>query len=308
MEKLKDLKALVELLKNAENDEERIEFLQEMGAKLINDYEIVIDDLTIEPLLVEAYYYDEEKFPDISVHSANPSKTDTYKLARERQIGKSKSDEIKSKIGELYVHYGTNDGIDIVLSDGNYALSFLIKNALVYDKSQIKNDDEKFESDNFKTQVQISDKICKKNDKVNHCDYANQCNNGFKCKYYDKIVLHKKDKTKNIDIIYLPRKGVSGNYVCAHTAALALAIDNGITNYDFTTPNGYKKQWRHATYALIDNYKNEERAFEAAKKSYHSTIEIRYQLLAKHTLYKALSEKTVNQILENHKNNKAKKD
>lgn len=221
---MEDLKELVELLKNAENDEERIEFLQEMGAKLINDYEIVIDDLTIEPLLVEAYYYDKEKFPDKNTHSANPSNANTYELARKRQIG---------KFGQLYVHYGTNDGIDIVLSDGDYALSFLIKNALVYYKSQIQNDDEKFQSGNFKTQVQISNIICKKINKMNNCDKANECKKGYCCKHYneDEIILNPLNQSHKYEIVFTQRKNLKCNYNNKDLAALPIDI---IRDYEFT--------------------------------------------------------------------------
>lgn len=224
MEDLKDLKELVELLKKAQDDEERINFLQKIDAKLINDYEIVINDLTIEPLLVEAYYYDEEKFPDKNTHSANPSKANTYKLARKRQRG---------NFGQLYVHYGTNDGIDIVLSDGYYALSFLIKNALVYDKSQIQNDDEKFQSGNFKTQVQISNIICKKINKINNCDKANECEKGCCCKHYnkDKAILKPLNKSHKYEIVFTQRKNLKCNYNDKNLAALPIDI---IRNYEFT--------------------------------------------------------------------------
>lgn len=120
MEDLKDLKNLVKKLE-IETDNE-IQILQEIGAKLINEYEIKIGNLTIEPLLVESYYYHKGKFEDNSVYAAKEKEDKSVLYARSRQ---------QKNQGKLFIHF--NDwGIDICLTDSSdYYLSYLIKNALV---------------------------------------------------------------------------------------------------------------------------------------------------------------------------------
>ncbi len=92
----------------------RIQVLQEIGKKLINDYTIVIDDIVIEPLLVEAYYCKDTsgEFVDCSCHQ-NP-----------KQKG-------ANRFGKLYFHKIGRGGVDICLPLGEYYLSFLIKVANV---------------------------------------------------------------------------------------------------------------------------------------------------------------------------------
>lgn len=203
---MENLIDLVEQLENEQiklDEKEQIKILQEIEEKLINEYEIIVGNLVIEPLLVEAYYFDEKYFPDISVHSANSSKAPTYMLARERQ---------KNNFGELYVHYGKNDGIDIVLSKGDYYLSFLIKNALIKGE--------------FKSQYYISKAICEK------CDKADKCNKGYNCKYYGKVILKPLGKNHhNYEIVFAPRKNVKGNYKNKDLAALPINI---IQEHKFT--------------------------------------------------------------------------
>lgn len=154
MEELRKKVEELEIVANLEGDhkEEQIKILKEIGAKLINEYVIQVGNLRIEPMLVEAYYYHKEKFGDKSVHAAySDSNASTYKLARERQM---------NKFGELYVHYGCKDGIDVVLSNGDYYLSILIKNALI--------------NGEFKKQCAISETICSNCDKFNE-EYCKWC-------------------------------------------------------------------------------------------------------------------------------------
>lgn len=252
MEDLKDLKNLVKKLE-IETDNE-IQILQEIGAKLINEYEIKVGDLTIRPLLVEAYYHNENKFPDISVHAANPSTAPTYELAHERQ---------KNHFGELYVHFGKKDGLDVVLSNGEYYLSYLIKNALI--------------NGEFASQCKISEILCGK---------CNKCNNAKECIFYGEPVLYKKDTLGNSKIVYLPRKGISGKYACCPLAALSVDKINK-KEYAFTLATGYGVQWRIAVYAL-EKTKNMDRqmAKEIIKEEglYSSSIEEKYWMLAEETL------------------------
>lgn len=235
MEELKDLEELVNQLKNKTDEKDQIKILQEIGAKLINAYEIVIDNLVIEPLLVEAYYFDDKCFPDISVHSANSSNAPTYKLARERQM---------NNFGELYVHYGKNDGIDIVMSNGNYYLSFLIKNALVKGV--------------FKTQCYISNELCKE------CDKADKCNRGYNCKYYGKVILKPLGKNyHNYKIVFAPRKNVKGDYKNKDLAALPIYK---IKDYKFTAGKSKSKIIQdYIDEKLKSNDCNEENLKQLAK-------------------------------------------
>ena len=180
----------------------RIKHLKEICEMFLNEYVIKIGKLTIEPLLVEAYYYHEGRFEDTSVHAAKDSKAPTYQLARERQ---------KNNFGKLYVHYGTKDGIDIVLSLGDgYYLSLLIKNALV--------------NGEWATQCAISEKICGK------CYKRSECK-GQDCLHYGEIVLEPVENKKQ-EIVFFPRKGVKGDFAMEPLAALPI---DRIKDYPFTT-------------------------------------------------------------------------
>lgn len=204
---MEKLEKLVEELEKESNEEsiegKQIKTLQDIGKLLLTEYIIQIGNLTIKPLLVEAYY-NNNNFKDNSVHAANKSNANTYKLARARQ---------ENNFGELYVHYGTKDGIDVVLSNGKYYLSFLIKNALINNK--------------FATQCKVSQILC------GNCDYIDKCDKGIKCKYYDgtKILMHR-DNTDNSEIVFVKRKGLKNKYKNKPLAALPIYK---IKNYAFTS-------------------------------------------------------------------------
>lgn len=68
-----DLRSLVNDLKSAACDEQ-IHILQMLGGKLINNYRIEAFGVTVEPLWVEAYYYDEARFPDHNTHRSGKQK------------------------------------------------------------------------------------------------------------------------------------------------------------------------------------------------------------------------------------------
>lgn len=196
------LRELVENLEK-ENDEKKQEkILQNIGKLLLTEYIIQIGNLTIKPLLVEAYYYN-SNFKDNSVHAANESNANTYELARARQ---------ENNFGELYVHYGTKDGIDVVLSNGKYYLSFLIKNALINNK--------------FAAQCKVSQILC------GNCDYIDKYNKGINCKYYGTNILKHKDNIENTEIVFLRRKGLTNEYKDKSLAALPIYK---IKNYAFTS-------------------------------------------------------------------------
>ena len=235
MEKLKEVKKLENVAKlEGDHKEEQVKILQEIGAELVNEYIIKVGALTIEPLLVEAYYYHQDKFPDLSVHAARKNGK-IAQQAHERQ---------QKNLNKLYVHCPNGSGIDVCLTDSDeYYLSFLIKNAIV--------------NNQWKTQLEIADELCGQ--------------------------LYKRDQPRNSKVIYLPRKGISGDFACFPLAALPL---NKILDYDFTLPNGYQKQWRTAVYALVKENMDEEKARQLVKNKQlsNSQIQEKYWMLAKETL------------------------
>ena len=104
-----DLRSLVNDLKSAACDEQ-IHILQMLGGKLINNYRIEAFGVTVEPLWVEAYYYDEARFPDHNTH---------------------RSGKQKNRFGQLYFPRRGYGGVDICLSDAeDFCLSFLLKATL----------------------------------------------------------------------------------------------------------------------------------------------------------------------------------
>lgn len=112
MEELKKMVGELEEIKANAEDENTVivSKLQEIGAKLINEYEIKVGPFTIQPLLVEAYYFADE-FQDDNLHG---------------------EPEQRNNWGKLYFHKKGRGGVDICLSNKEeYALSFLIKCACV---------------------------------------------------------------------------------------------------------------------------------------------------------------------------------
>ena len=105
---------LINQLTSTHDKDAQVNFLQEIGKKLLTEYVIKIGDITINPLWVEAYYSDTNTgFVDEAVHG------------NECQ---------KNQYGALYFHHKTDDqrsGVDICLSCGNYYLSYLLKYTLV---------------------------------------------------------------------------------------------------------------------------------------------------------------------------------
>lgn len=248
---MEDLKILVEKLEQEHDEKEQVKTLQKIEEKLLNEYVIKIGNDTIEPLLVEAYYYDENKFRDKAVHAANGGSGKIAKQARKRQ---------KNNFGKLYIHDVKNktDGLDICLSDKEYYLSFLIKNALINGKE-------------FATQSKVSQIIC---------DKCAQCAEAPDCIYNNVIVLEKKKASKNEKIIFLPRKGLTEGYVDAELTAVSVnTVCDAQLGYKLTLANGYGKQWRCSVMALahpadareiadkLNGSKIETQYFEAAKKS-----------------------------------------
>lgn len=121
---MKSLEDRIKDLENERNKEKQVEILQEIGKLLLTKYKIQIGDLTIEPLLVEAYYYHPGKFDDRNTHGFGNHKLD--KECRKLQ---------SNRFDRLYFHKKGYGGVDVCLSKGDYCLSFLIKVALINGKA-----------------------------------------------------------------------------------------------------------------------------------------------------------------------------
>ena len=115
MEELKnglcELKEMVCGLKAETNEKTIIEQLQKIEKKLIGKYVIEVEGITIEPLWVEAYYFNKNVFSDCNTHL---------------------SEKQKNRFGQLYFHEKGRGGFDLCLSDSeDYYLSFLLKRTLI---------------------------------------------------------------------------------------------------------------------------------------------------------------------------------
>ena len=269
---MEELRKLVKELEKLSDEKEIIAKLQVIGEKLITDYEIKIGGTIIQPILVEAYYNDnvEDKtqdsayaprFNDTSVHAAGTKTSNTAKLARRRQ---------KNHFGELYVHYGTKDGLDVVLSDNDsYYLSYLIKCSLI--------------GEEFVSQCKASEEVC------GQCGTMKiDCKKGDNCKYCGEgekkgeIILRKKENSEKTAVVFTLRKGTKkGKFAKAPLAALAVNFfndKNANKVIQGSLEPEHKKQWVLAKYAL-DNGKDNMNIDEVQsyiKELYSSKIEKKY--------------------------------
>lgn len=113
---MEQLKKIVEELEKEYDIKKQVKLLQRISGLLITDYAVKVCGTVIEPLWVEAYYFHKGKFEDFNCHK------------KPKQSG---------GFGKLYLHTEKKispsnrlGGVDIVLSLGDYYLSFLIKNSL----------------------------------------------------------------------------------------------------------------------------------------------------------------------------------
>lgn len=112
---MEELEKTVCDLSSLKNRDAIVSKLQEIGAKLLTEYEIRVNNITIEPLRLEPYFYNDGIFEDKFIHSDK-------KVYGARQ---------RDRFRKLYIHKGFS-GVDIVLSnDSAYAFSFLIKNSRI---------------------------------------------------------------------------------------------------------------------------------------------------------------------------------
>ena len=213
MENLEELEGLVKKLKNECNKEEQIKILQKIGKMLITEYEIKIGNITIEPLLIEAYYYNCKNFPDCNTHM-NPSQKNFNELYRH-----SIKNGLKSN--------GRKGGVDICLALNKdkkepYYLSFLIKNSLV--------------NNTFCKQVEL-------NSILNSIPNISNLNSG---------VLYKRNCKYDKHCIYLKRKGLKKECFKDAKIAVAYPWNNSNDDFSFENENidgnevARGKQWRIA--------------------------------------------------------------
>lgn len=203
MDKLEALVNSLEKLPPREKDDKIVKKLQEILELFLRNYYVEFGAFKIDPILVEAYYYnDKQNFKDESVHAARNEKGKIATHARERQ---------KNNFGKLYIHnvITKDDGLDVCLSKGDYYFSILIKNAIINDKD-------------FATQSNVSKIIC---------DKCQGCNEVPSCLYYQECVLKKREQPKNDEIIFVKRKGLKNSYADKPLAALPI---NKIKVYSFT--------------------------------------------------------------------------
>lgn len=252
--KMDKLEALVNSLEKQppmEKDDKIVKKLQEILEIILRNYYVEFGAFKIDPILVEAYYYnDKQNFKDESVHAARNENGKIATHARERQ---------KNNFGKLYIHnvITKDDGLDVCLSKGDYYFSILIKNAIINDKY-------------FATQSNVSKIIC---------DKCQGCNEVPSCLYYQECVLKKREQPKDMTVIFLPRKNVPSTERLA-----AVSLDNIKANMtDLSLAQGYGKQWECSVIALSE-VGNTEKAKKLADAIFGSSIEDKYFKLAKESL------------------------
>ena len=249
---MENLEALIECLEKTTGKERIEKKLQDILDAFLRNYYIEFGTFKIDPVLVEAYYHNEDCFLDTAVHAARKERGKIATHAIERQ---------KNNFGKLYIHnvITKDDGLDVCLSKGNYYFSILIKNAVINDKY-------------FATQSDVSKIIC---DKCQGCDEVPSCI------YYQECVLKTREQPKDMNVIFLPRKNVPSN---DHLAAVSL---DSIKAYmtDLSLAQGYGKQWECSVIALSE-VGNTEKAKKLADEIFGSSIEDKYFELAKESLRK----------------------
>lgn len=270
---MEELKKMVEELeeiitKSPEDDAGIRDKLQEICREFLLNYNLVFGNYKIEPVLVEAYFsldqVPEEKKDmflayDSSIHAKKWKSGKMVSLAKKRQ---------KKHYGKLYIHNVTSkdDGLDVCLSNKDtYYLSLLIKNAFVTLEGKKE----------FATQRKVSQLICEK---------CQQCDDILNCIYNDTVVLEKHLTPKEKEVLFLPRKGLSGKFKNEELAVISMSsIRDSICDDQYknlTLPEGCGKQWRCAIVA-IDSCKTREEAFEEARRLNCSKVQEKYFECAK---------------------------
>lgn len=214
---MEELKKLVRELEGKTGKEEIVKILREIGEKLVTEYEIIVDGITVIPLWVEAYYYQgsNKKADERNTYKSRTGFIDPFVHGSKEQRG-------EENFGKLYFHHKTDDqrsGVDICLPlSDQYYLSFLLKYTLV--------------NGEFTTQSELSGKIREK--------YDPQSRILFSVEHSDKPA-----------VIYSKRKGVSAKKEkdTAIKAAkekyedmkVACILLDRINDFEFTFETGYGK-------------------------------------------------------------------
>ena len=133
-----NLKQKVEELEKMTDEGEIVKQLQEIGEIILTQYVVKVDNIIVEPLWVEAYYFNENNFTDCNTHQ------------RDKQ---------KNRFNKAYFHEEGRGGFDVCLSlNNNYYLSFLFKYTLI----DLQDGSEK----KFKKQTEIYDSIGKTEEEI----------------------------------------------------------------------------------------------------------------------------------------------
>lgn len=214
---------LKELVKNLEkeNDEKKQEkILQNIGKVLITEYEIIVDGIKIEPLWVEAYYYNQNKFADCNTHL---------------------DDKQKNRFGQLYFHNKGYGGFDICLSNSDeFYLSFLLKATLINGEFSTQTGIYDFLTANDKSESELENKkdiLVKKNSPES-----------YEIKYAERVGITKPCyKTKALAMFSFDALGNDKyNFTFAHKVLIPL-VKEEMQNYKNTstqnlTESDYKKR------------------------------------------------------------------
>ena len=196
---MEDIKKLVDEL--AKEDDKAVQILQEINKLLLTEYVIKIGNVIIQPLLVETYYYNKDKFDDENTHGF-----------KDEKCAKMQS----NRFNQFYFHRIGYGGVDICLSKGNYCLSFLIKNSIV---SGI----------GFCSQTKLYDFMKK--------ELTNQMKISFEELENQKDILYKSHH--NYEIINTVRKGLTKESYKKELLA-SLPIEE-IKNFHFTLEKGHSR-------------------------------------------------------------------
>lgn len=229
----------------------RIAQLQKICEVILNKYQLKINDnIVVEPLRVEAYYYHEGKYED----------GNTYK-----------SDKQKFRFGKLNLHErdkNQSDGVDLCLSYDDFFLSFLIKNSLIKNKSEntetfIKQQSLHYELEKLDKDIEERENVLIKKPKLQDDDSIVffTVRKGLVKGWEDEKDIRR--KKQRFDFLYEP-----------------LAAMKGLNHhdYDFDYESGFGKQWVLAKYALEKANLNIEKARKNIKQEglYQYKIEDRY--------------------------------
>lgn len=116
------IKSLVEKIRISSDKESQIKILQEINKLFLTQYMLKIDDdFVLYPIEVEAYYYQENNFPDTCVHK--------YQWQQNR-FGKLYFHRAGNKVDASFLYDG--GGIDVCLSDSDdFWLGILIRGAWI---------------------------------------------------------------------------------------------------------------------------------------------------------------------------------